>query len=161
MGLRDLLNKKANTPEVIIAMADGELIDVTTVNDSTFAQKMLGESIAFRYQGDMVTICAPCSGELTALFPTGHAFGITRKDGVELLVHIGINTVEANGDGFEILNKKQGQSVEAGDPIVKVDLTKLGQNYDMATMLIITNANQKQITFKQPCTVKCGESVVV
>lgn len=161
MGLKELFNRNTNEPEVIEAMAAGELIDVTTVSDPVFAKKMMGDSVAFRYSGDMVTICAPSSGELTALFPTGHAFGITRKDGVEVLVHIGINTVESNGKGFEILGRKQGQYVKAGEPIVKVNLSELEKKYDMATMLIITNSNGTTITFKKPCSVKTGESVIL
>ena len=60
-------------------------------------------------------------------YPTGHAFGVTRSDGVELLVHCGINTVDAKGDGFRLLNKKQNDEVKAGDPIVEVDLKKQNQ----------------------------------
>lgn len=146
--------------EAIVAMADGELIDVTTVPDPVFAQKVMGDSVAFQYAGDKVTVCAPANGTLSVLFPTGHAFGVTMKNGVELLVHIGINTVETNGDGFKALNKKQNDAVKAGDPIVEVDLAKLGQKYDMSTMLIVTNPNGQAITFKNPCTVTRGDKVI-
>ena len=169
MGLFDKLFKKeeeVKLPELsvsddaIVAIADGEMIDVTTVSDPVFAEKMMGDSVAFRYSGDKVVLCAPANGTLSVLFPTGHAFGITRNDGVELLVHCGVNTVEANGDGFRLLSKKQGDTVKAGDPIVEADLRKLSQKYDMSTMLIITNANEKTITFKTPCPVKRGDSVI-
>lgn len=143
----------------ITAMADGEMIDVTTVSDPVFAEKMMGESTAFRYSGDKVTLCAPANGTLSVLFPTGHAFGVTRKDGVELLVHCGINTVEANGSGFRVLNKKQGDAVRAGDPIVEADLKKLRGSYDMSTMLIVTNANGKEISFLDPRPVTRGQKV--
>lgn len=146
--------------DVIVAPADGELIDVTTVSDPVFAQKMMGDSIAFKYTGDKVTVCSPANGIMSAAFPTGHAFGITMKNGVELLVHIGINTVETGGDGFKMLDKKQNDSVRAGDPIVEVDLKKLGQKYDMSTMLIIANANGQEITFREPCMVTKGEPVI-
>ena len=157
--------KKFNLPDVnvsddeIVAIADGELIDVTTVSDETFSQKMLGESVAFRYQGDKVILCAPANGTLSAVFPTGHAYGVTTKNGVELLVHCGVNTVEAKGDGFRLFDREQGDEVKAGDPIVEVDLKKLSQTYDMSTMLIITDANNREITPKTPCHVKRGESV--
>ncbi len=126
----NLFGKKKETtlPEInaadtdIVAIADGEMIDVTTVPDPVFAQKMMGESTAFSYTGDSVTLCAPANGILSVLFPTGHAFDVTRKDGVELLVHCGINTVDANGNGFRVLSKKQGDTVKAGDPIVEIDL---------------------------------------
>lgn len=143
----------------IVAIADGEMIDVTTVSDPVFAQKLMGESTAFRYEEDKVTLCAPANGTLSVMFPTGHAFGVTRKDGVELLVHCGINTVEANGNGFKLLGKKQGDVVKAGDPIVEVDLKKLRAAYDMSTMLIITNPNGKQFTFMAPQHVTRGQKV--
>lgn len=169
MRLFDRLFKKEEEPVLpeisagdsdIVAIADGELIDVTTVSDPVFAEKMMGDSVAFRYAGDKVTLCSPANGILSVLFPTGHAFGITAADGVELLVHCGVNTVEANGDGFRILKKKQGDTVKAGDPIVEADLRKLSAKYDMSTMLIITNANGRTITFREPCMVKRGDSVI-
>lgn len=168
MGLFDAFKKKEETLEPlnvsdtdIVALADGELIDVTTVSDPMFAEKMMGDSVAFRYSGEKVTICSPANGTLSALFPTGHAFGVTMANGVELLVHIGIDTVNAKGDGFRLLGKKQDAAVKAGDPIVEVDLKKLAKKYDMPVMLIVTNANEQTITFRAPCTVKRGESVIL
>ena len=67
------------------------------------------------------------------------------EDGIEILVHIGVNTVENKGVGFKILEKKQGDAVKAGDPIVSVDFDKLSAKFDMSTMLIITNANEKSV----------------
>lgn len=167
MGLFNKMFKKEETAgnEIkvsdtdIIAIADGELIDITTVSDPMFAQKMMGDGVAFNYHGDKVILCSPANGTLSVLFPTGHAFGITMNNGVELLVHCGINTVEANGDGFRVLKKKQGDTVKAGDPIVEADLKKLSAKYDMSTMLIVTNTNGKEISFAQPKTVKLGEVI--
>lgn len=168
MGLFDKLFKKEQEPELepvnaaddaIVAMADGEMIDVTTVSDEVFAEKMMGESTAFRYSGNKVVLCAPANGTLSVLFPTGHAFGVTRNDGVEILVHCGINTVDANGDGFRLLGKKQGDAIRAGEPVVEVDLKKLGAKYDMSTILIITNPNEKEFTFAKPQPVKRGQVV--
>lgn len=150
-------NKKVEN-QAIYAIADGEMIDVTTVNDDTFSQKMLGESVAFVCKGDTVTFKAPIHGTISAIFPTGHAYGITGDDGIEILVHIGIDTVEANGAGFTVL-KKQNDKVAAGDDIVKVAYDKLSESYDMSTMLIITNANGKEITFNEYGEVK-GQDIV-
>lgn len=146
--------------DAIVAMADGEMIDVTTVSDPVFSEKVMGDSVAFKYTDDKVIICAPANGIISVLFPTGHAFGIAMKNGVELLVHIGINTVETNGEGFRLLDKKQDDSVKAGEPIIEVDLKKLSQKYDMSTMLIITDANEKDITFMEPCMVTRGQRVI-
>lgn len=140
----------------IIAIADGELIDVSNVNDPVFAKQMLGKSIAFRFTKETVTLCSPANGVLELLFPTGHAYGIKMHNGVEILIHIGINTVNKNGEGFRILNKKQGDTVYAGDPIVEVDMKMLEKEFDMSTMLIITNNNNCKIEFRAPCEVKCG-----
>ncbi len=143
----------------IVAMANGQLIDISTVNDPLFAGKALGESAAFRYEGDEVTVCSPASGELKVVFPNEHAFGVTMAEGVELLVHIGINTIEADGRGFTFL-KKQGDRVRAGEEVVRVNLKQLSEKYDLSTMLIVTNANGKTISFIDPCNVTKGMSVV-
>ena len=155
----DLQNHIVVNDDAIVAIADGQLIDVTTVPDPVFAEKM-SDSSAFTYEGDKVVLCSPANGELSVLFPTGHAFGITTKHGVELLVHCGVNTVEANGDGFTVLSKKQGDNVKAGDPIVEVDLKKLRAKYNMSTMLVVTNANTQTIEFIAPTSVKLGQSII-
>ncbi len=165
MGLFDKFKKKEPenklnvSDDQIVAPADGKLIDITTVKDPVFAEKMMGDGVAFSYYGGKVTLCAPANGTLSVLFPTGHAFGVTMNNGVELLVHCGINTVEANGDGFTLKSKKQGDAVKAGDPIVEVDLQKLGQKYDMKTMVIATNAAGKEITFVQPGIYFLGQDI--
>ena len=169
MGLFDKFKKKEEilpepfdkNDDEIVALADGELIDVTTVSDPMFAQKMMGDSVAFRYSQDKVILCSPANGTLSVMFPTGHAFGITMNSGVQLLVHCGVNTVETNGEGFRILKKKQGDSVRAGDPIVEADIAKLSKKYDMSTMLIITDANDHKISFISPQSVKRGDSVIL
>jgi glucose-specific phosphotransferase system IIA component len=130
----------------ITSVGNGKLIPIESVTDEMFAQKMLGDSIAFKFEGNGVDIFAPANGTLSVLFPTGHAFGITTEDGVEVLVHIGIDTVNSKGNGFKLLDKKQGDQVCAGDPVVTVDFDKLSATYDMSTMLIITNANEKEVT---------------
>ena len=168
MGLFDKLLKKEEKvvlPELnvgdedIVAIADGELIDIKTVSDPVFAEEMMGKSVAFKFPGDKVVLCSPANGTLAVLFPTGHAYGLQMNNGVELLVHCGIDTVNANGDGFRLLGKKQGDSVKAGDLIVEVDLKKLSAKYDMSTMLIITNANDKQLDFIEPQIVTRGQKV--
>ena len=168
MGLFDKFLKKEepiSLPELdlddsaIVAIADGEVIDITTVSDPVFAEQMMGKSTAFKYDKKTV-LCSPANGTLTVLFPTGHAFGIVTNEGVELLVHCGVDTVNAKGDGFRLLNKKQGDPVKAGDPIVEVDVPKLSNTYDMSTMLIITNANDKELDFIDPQPVTRGQSVI-
>lgn len=143
----------------ITAPADGTMFPIEQVKDKVFSQKLLGDGVAFLYEEDCVTLCSPADGTLSALFPTGHAFGVTMANGVELLIHIGIDTVNANGDGFLLLGKKQGDKVKAGDPLIRVDLKKLREKFDMSTMLIVSNSNGKSIKFAEPGTVKKQQSI--
>lgn len=156
MGLFGGLFKKKDE---IVAIADGKVVETSSVSDPVFAQEMMGKTLVFSYDTDKVVLHAPASGTLTVLFPTGHAFGITTDGGVELLVHCGVDTVNADG-GFKVLDKKQGDKVNVGDPIVEVDLKKLKETYDMSTMLVITNQNGKTFEFVSPCDIKLGESVI-
>lgn len=150
-----------NTKFDISAPVNGQEIPLEDVKDETFSQKMLGDGVAFNLpKTGKVTVTAPITGTLSAVFPTGHAFGITADNGVEVLVHIGIDTVNANGDGFKMMNVKQGQRITAGDPIVEVDLDKLKKHYDMTTMLIITNPADKQINFQELSNVKVGQTLL-
>lgn len=149
-----------NNSADIIACCSGKLIDATTLPDPVFAQKMLGETCAIVPREDTITVCSPSDGSVSALFPTGHAFGITRPDGVEILVHIGINTVEAHGEGLRVLDVCQGDTVKAGKPMVEVDVKKLSQTYNMSIMTIITDAQQQSISFKTSGSVNQGDSIV-
>lgn len=138
----------------IIAIADGKMIELDDVNDETFSSKALGDGVAFKLNSDFIT--APANGKLTAMFPTGHAFGITTNEGVELLVHIGIDTVNLKGEYFDVL-AKQGDTVRAGAPIVKIDREAIiAKGYDLTTMLIVTNTNNKDLTFDHYGIIKQG-----
>lgn len=160
----DFLKKKKekqetdNAGEELVAVMNGNIFPLEEVSDPAFAGKALGDGIAFAPTEKQSTIVSPSAGKLTCLFPTGHAFGVTMENGVEILVHIGIDTVEAEGQGFAILGKAE-QKVKAGDPIVKVDFEQLQQEYDMSVMLIVTNENQKKVRFFKDGSVTCGEVI--
>lgn len=146
---------KTYNDDEIIAIADGELIPLEQVNDAAFSSKALGEGVAFHLENDFIT--SPANGVLSVLFPTGHAFGITTNDGTELLVHIGIDTVNLKGKGFNVL-AKQGDHVIAGQPIIKVDRDLIKQEgYDLTTMLVVTN--KKDIALKSSGKVKQGDNI--
>lgn len=143
--------------DAIVAITEGDLVPLTEVADETFSKKMMGDGVAFKLDSDF--ICAPANGELTTLFPTGHAFGITTKEGVELLVHIGIDTVNLKGEGFDVL-VEQGAEVRAGEPIVRVDREKItAAGYDLTTMLILTNDFDHEVYLKEEGSVKVGTSL--
>lgn len=140
--------------DAIVAVADGQLLALEDVADEVFSSKMMGDGAAITPESDFIV--APANGRLTTVFPTGHAFGLVRPDGVEILVHIGINTVELQGQGFDVL-AKQGDLVRAGQPIVKVDRDTLMQKgYDLTTMIVVTDSKDKQISLKHEGTVKSG-----
>lgn len=156
----NIFGKKNASDGLLKAPADAEMLDISTVNDPVFAGKMMGDGVAFRINEDKCIICSPADGTLSVLFPTGHAFGVTLKNGMEVLVHIGIDTVKENGNGFRLFDKIQGSNVKAGEPIVEVDFGQLRHKYDMTVMLIVTNAANNPIVFLQPGSVKKGESII-
>lgn len=114
----------------------GRCIDITEVSDAAFSTKAMGDGIAIIPETD--TICSPSNGKLIMVFRTGHAFGIQTDNGLEILIHIGIDTVNLEGKGFTVL-KKQNSYVKKGEPIVKVDMESIKKDYDPTTLVIITN----------------------
>ena len=119
---------KRNKNYKIQAVVDGSSIDIEKVNDSTFSQKIMGDGIAIIPDNGIVV--APCDGKITVLPESKHAFGILSDDGVEVLVHIGVDTVDLKGQGFE--NKvSQGSIVKQGDPIITFEReTLISQGID-------------------------------
>lgn len=136
------LKKKKNEQSVestfrLVSAVAGKSIPISEVPDQVFAQKMAGDGIAIDTTGD--TIVAPADGELTLVFKTKHAFALTLKNGVELLVHIGIETVGLEGEGFEQL-VEQGTTVKAGTPIIKIDREFIkSKGLSLITPILITN----------------------
>ena len=117
MGLFGWLKK---APEIkkaeFVSPATGKIIPIDQVEDETFASKILGDGFAVELtDGEVI---APFDGEVTAAFPTGHAYGLKRADGLECLIHIGLDTVELNGSGFDV-------KVKQGQVLVKVDLDQV------------------------------------
>ena len=121
----------------IKAPVNGQCVDLSQVPDEVFSKRMMGDGVAIRPTDGLYV--APADGELAMLFKTGHAYGMILSNKVEILIHIGIDTVELQGEGFEIL-AEQGQKVTAGTPIVRVDLDLIRQKgYDTITPIIITS----------------------
>ncbi len=134
-----LFRKKIKS-EIINSPCKGKMIDIKDVNDPMFSQKMLGDGVAFILEDGL--ICSPVDGIVTASFPSKHAIGITSANDVEILVHIGINTADFNGNGFKSFVNEH-QFVNKNDPLIKIDLDFFkSKEVDTTTILIITNSQK-------------------
>ena len=132
--------KRKKNPEEIYSPVNGKCIPLENVPDKIFAQKLMGDGAGFEFEGD--TVYAPCDGEILMVAHTKHAVGMKTRSGVEILVHIGLNTVELNGKGFDVL-VKAGQKVKVHDPIIRVDRKFMQEkNIDLTTPMIITNMDE-------------------
>jgi len=144
----------------LVAPISGKTVDITTVPDAVFAEKMAGDGLAIDPTGD--TVVAPADGELTMLFGTKHAFGMTLDKGVQILVHIGLDTVSLNGEGFTAL-KNQGDMVKKGEPIVKIDRELIqGKGLSLITPVIFTDMDVlKSFEAQHGIDVIAGETTVL
>ena len=135
----------------------GEVIPLTEVNDAVFSAEILGKGIAVRpTDGKLV---APIAGTVTSMLDTKHAIGITSPDGVEVLVHVGLDTVKLNGQHFTAL-VEQGDEVEAGQALLEVDLDAItAAGYDTTTPIVILNSNTFDIIADQATTVSAGQKL--
>lgn len=124
---------------VIGSPVSGKIIKIEEVKDDIFSTKMMGDG--FAVIPDDSKFVSPCDGKISMIFPTGHAYGITSVDGVEILVHIGKDTVEENGNGFKVV-KKTGDSVFRGDVVIEADIEYLKSKYDLVTPCIVTNLDE-------------------
>lgn len=124
--------------KVIHSPLNGKLVPLMDVGDEVFSSGVLGEGIAIEpYEG---IVYAPADCKVTTFFPTGHAIGLTTVEGVELLIHIGVDTVQLNGKYFKPL-VRQGESLSEGQPMLEFDSKRIGQEgYRITTSVIVTNA---------------------
>lgn len=130
-------SEKEDHEQVIANPISGEIVELTEIDDGVFSEKMLGDGIAIIPSEGKVY--APSAGEMSTVFPTKHAYGITTAHGAEILIHIGINTVELDGELFEA-HVTQGQHVQAGDLLATFDLEKIKEKgYAIYTPVIVTN----------------------
>ncbi|MBT1173826.1 PTS glucose transporter subunit IIA [Bifidobacterium sp. MA2] len=148
----------APTTEVV-APVDGHVVSLDDAGDPVFASRALGEGVGI--QPAASTVKAPVSGVLQTVAETGHAFGLKTDDGVEVLVHVGIDTVKMNGEGFAVAVAK-GDRVNAGDTLVTVDFDKVkAAGYSTTTLMTVLNtAMLKAVTPKTGVDVKAGDEVI-
>lgn len=119
----------------------GEIVSLNQVKDATFSQEILGKGVAVVPAEGVVY--APFDGKVDMMFETGHAVGLTSDKGVELLIHVGIDTVNLKGQYFHPM-KKTGDEVKKGDVLLTFEKEKIEQEYDLVTPVIISNTNRYQ-----------------
>lgn len=143
----------------IVATQSGECIALEAVPDEVFADKLLGDGVAVIPTVDEVL--SPVNGTVTQVFDTLHAYSVTSDDGLEILVHIGLNTVELKGKGFKP-HVKQGDRVSAGDVLCVADIDFIKKSgYEIHTPIVITNADRVKNLELFRGMVTAGETVVM
>lgn len=141
--------------EEIASPVTGQMIALESVNDPTFSQKLLGDGFAVIPSDGIIK--APADGRIEVAYETGHAIGMTTASGTELLIHVGIDTVALNGEGFERL-VSEGQEVKKGDPLLRVDLKTLARREKDPTVMVIFTGGEKVMWMQYEQTVTaCGK----
>jgi glucose-specific phosphotransferase system IIA component len=149
------LFKQEKTTELYSIVKKGELCKIEEVPDETFSSKMLGDGVAFKYDTDV--ILSPCDATVVMFYPTKHAIGLETKDDIEILIHIGINTVNLGGDGFEALTQVKDK-VRRGQPLLKINREIMeANNINLITSLIITSNN----SFKKENIKEINENSII
>ena len=142
-SLKKMFEKNAKTIS-LKAVEDGRTIPMDEVNDQTFAQELLGPGIAIVPSNG--TVVSPINGTIATVMDTKHAVCIQGEDGLELIVHAGLDTVELNGKYYQTY-KEIGDQVKAGDVLLEFDLEEITKaGYDVTTPIVITNLGDYKIT---------------
>lgn len=141
-----------------ISPLNGQLVAISEVKDPVFSQKMMGDGFAIVPSSNEVV--SPVDATIEVLFPTGHAIGLKTNDGVEILIHLGIDTVKSKSNSFKLL-KQVGDKVSAGDSIIQMNLKQLiNEGYNMTTPIIFLSGQKlkemdsRSVQLKEPIEVE-------
>lgn len=153
-------SKENKSVEVqIYAPLTGEIVNIEDVPDVVFSEKIVGDGVAIRPTGNKIV--APVDGVIGKIFETNHAFSMESKEGVELFVHFGIDTVELKGEGFNRV-AQEGQTVKRGDTVIELDLELLeAKAKSVLTPIVISNMDEVTHMEKKSGEAVAGESVVL
>lgn len=145
--------------QTVFSPLTGELKSLKDVNDPTFSEEILGKGIAILPKEGIVY--APFDGVVSALFDTKHAIGLTDDQGMELLIHVELETVNLGGTHFEV-HISQGDLVKKGDPLITFDLQEIQKTHDVITPVLITNADDfsEIVVQKEFGPVKAGDAIL-
>jgi len=139
MGNQDAPSNK----EIMYAPLNGTILPLENVPDPTFSEKIMGDGIAIEPTDGKVV--SPIEGEIKLTFPTKHAIGLTSNSGMEVLIHVGLETVNMEGQGFEV-HVKEGDQVKVGDPLMTFDLERIKQEASShMTPIIVSNSDRFQV----------------
>ena len=145
----------------ITSVLSGRVIPIEEVDDNVFSQKIMGDGVAVEPEDTLVK--APADASVTVVMKeSGHACGLTLANGLELLIHVGVDTVDMNGDGFRLF-VEEGQKVRRGDPLIQFDPEKIkAAGHPLTTMLIVTGeGGAKNVTMHSGMEAKAGETAVI
>lgn len=157
--MKILQNLFAKGGIVVGAPIAGSLVSIKEVSDPTFGEEILGKGVAIIPSDDR--IYAPVDGKVATVFPTGHAVAVVGNDGMEILIHVGLDTVKLNGEHFTI-HAEEGQEVKKGDLLLEADLEQIkAAGYDIITPIVICNTDEfTEIQPEEPKTVAPGDDIM-
>lgn len=152
-------NTDLNVSTELVSPLDGELLPLSEVKDKVFSSGAMGEGVAI--EPSQGVLHAPADGKVVMTFPTGHAIGMKTKAGAEILMHIGMDTVNLQGKGFETLVAK-GDEVKAGDELVKFDIDEIhAAGYVVTTPIVVTNSKDyEKVSVVRQGEVKVGQEIL-
>ncbi|HAX72591.1 MAG TPA: PTS glucose transporter subunit IIA [Firmicutes bacterium] len=158
MGIFDIFKKKEQ-PTGVVAPINGKLLPITEVPDPVFSQKMMGDGFAIEPTDGKVY--SPVNGKVLNVFPTKHAVALQSNDGLEILIHFGMDTVTLKGEGFTA-HVGEGDTVSANDLLLSVDLEAVRPKVpSLMTPVVFTNLNEKTIELKKTGDVTHGEANIL
>ncbi|SFV69392.1 PTS system, glucose-specific IIA component [hydrothermal vent metagenome] len=144
--------------QTIVSPADGDIVKLSEVPDQVFSEKMAGDGIAIVPRSN--TFVAPISGVVSKIFSTNHAYSIKAKNGLEVLVHIGLETVALKGEGFKRL-VEEGTKVSVGKPIISADLEYIqAQGKNIITPIVLNHDKELILESHNTRTVREGELLI-
>lgn len=144
----------------LMSPAAGKLVSIHDVSDPTFSDEILGKGAAVIPSDNR--IYAPADGTITTVFPTGHAVAVTTAEGVEVLIHVGLDTVKLNGRHFTI-HAQEGQEVKTGDLLLEADLDEIRkEGFDIITPVVICNSDEfSKIMPQEPAEVTKEDCIII
>ena len=146
---------------IIASPIDGSVVPVSQLSDPVFKEDVLGKGVAIIPVDGGGCVTAPADAEISLMFDTGHAVSLVTKSGVELLIHVGIDTVKLKGKHFT-MHKKSEDNVKTGDLLMEFDADAIAkEGYESATPVVVCNPdNYKEITFAAEGPIKAGDPLI-